>query len=236
MRELRVGDYIECTVPYIKLGLLVGMRRTVAKVSVYDKTMQTATEGDEWINCNRFKLVNEEEQMDNWDDYTFNIRSTNQVLDYDIEADLSIQNPMMIAEFEDAMGQRCETCGGKGTVKEPEDTEHTWNDGTKTVTVTPCSDCEGTGRASDMIKVYLHDSIWNKARNSGPLLEDDGWFDTEYEKKLSDCINDTSSDGEWSLISKGTTLNKLIRLVKEIRNSEWNDKRNTKVTVRKISL
>lgn len=154
---------------------------------------------------------------DKWDDYTFSIRSAKQVLDYDIEEDLSIQNPMMIAEFEDQQAQRCEVCGGKGSSKEDD-------------CVTVCESCEGRGRHLDKIKVYLHESIWNKARNSGEKNADGSWFDTMYEKKLYDLLGDCSE------ISRGTTLTKVIDLVKEIRGADWNQKRNTKITVRKIKL
>ncbi len=84
-----------------------------------------------------------------------------------------------------------------------------------------------------MTRVYLHESIWAKADNSGKIIthgKEWWWVETVFTDRLDKYM---SQNG---LINRNVHLRGLIKLVKEIKNAQWHKPCRARVTVRKLRV
>lgn len=86
---------------------------------------------------------------------------------------------------------------------------------------------------SKLVQVFIHDSIWTKAENSGEHWADEygfGYQEYRYYERLDRLA------GQDFLIRKDIHLKPLIKLVKEIKDAEWGKPRKAEVTVRRLRI
>ena len=86
--------------------------------------------------------------------------------------------------------------------------------------------------------VFLHDSIWTKADNSGPTFEtswqgDFVYMESRYTERLENYLSNCGHGYAWV---PQRFLAGLIRLVKEIKNAEWREPTKANCKVRRIKI
>lgn len=168
--------------------------------------VRTDTGTKAWFSKSRFEEVNPEQSEDNmttvaksgchcdtkedWREYSFSIRSKDQIDVAHIEQDLSVKEPMMILEVP----------------------------------------------GENYVRVFLHNSIWDKACTCGETFKE-SYHGIEYtEHRYNERLERyTSYEGGGMWVHR-RFLKGLIKLVKEIKNAEWNNKCKATVTVRRIKI
>lgn len=126
-----------------------------------------------------------------WDSYSFDIRSGHQVNYNEIRECLTVDNPMMIVEYED----------------------------------------------SDLVEIVVHKSLWHKASHCGPEythLHRDEWFPEAM--VLTQKLYLYQLEGYCYGPIPRRYINEAVELLRTIRDAEWDDRRPTTVTVRKVKI
>lgn len=93
---------------------------------------------------------------------------------------------------------------------------------------------------SPLVKVVLHQSIWEKARASGPKFRDYfmgqqfPWEESFYEDQLEKYLDSYNEHSEGWMHRR--FLPGLIKLVREIKHAKWEKPLKARVTVKRIKI